>query len=153
MCCGFISTCTEKKSVVFKLYLKPLLNQSQNKSSICPNQEKVTFDLVSLAIVLASCLWTSSLSQRYCYGGLIVTCHKSSFDQLIFTYCSVSLNCPSSFSLLCCYFFLLFPVLSLSLSVSCHPSPSLFHSFIIFVSHLSFSIHFYSFYVCLYVSI
>ena len=84
---GFISTCTEKKSVVFKLYLKPLLNQSQNKSSICPNQEKVTFDIVSLAIVLASCLWTSSLSQRYCYGGLIVTCHKSSFDQLIFTYC------------------------------------------------------------------
>ena len=44
-------------------------------------------DLVSLAIVLGSCLWTSSLSQRYCYGGLIVTCHKSSFDQLIFTYC------------------------------------------------------------------
>ena len=31
---GFISTCTAKKSVVFKLYLKPLLNQSQNKSSI-----------------------------------------------------------------------------------------------------------------------
>ena len=47
----------------------------------------MTFDLVSLAIVLASCLWTSSLSQRYCYGSLIVTCHKSSFDQLIFTYC------------------------------------------------------------------
>ena len=46
----------------------------------------MTFDLVSVAIVLASCLWTSSLSQRYCYGGLIVTCHKSSFDQLIFTY-------------------------------------------------------------------
>ena len=42
---------------------------------------------VSLAIVLGSCLWTSSLSQRYCYGGLIVTYHKSSLDQLIFTYC------------------------------------------------------------------
>ena len=34
---GFITTCTEKKSVAFKLYFKPLLNQSQNKSSICPN--------------------------------------------------------------------------------------------------------------------
>ena len=34
---GFIATCTEKKSVVLKLYVKPLLNQSQNKSSICPN--------------------------------------------------------------------------------------------------------------------
>ena len=56
-------------------------------SLIFGNHEKVTFDLVSLVIVLASCLWTSSLSQRYCYGGLIVTCHKSSFDQLIFTYC------------------------------------------------------------------
>ena len=90
---GFISTCTEKKSVVFKLYLKPLLTKIRTKVASVPmslifsNQEKVTFDLVSLAIVLASCLWTSSLSQRYCYGGLIVTCHKSSFDQLIFTYC------------------------------------------------------------------
>ena len=29
---------------------------------------------------------TSSLSKRYCYGGLIVVGHKSSFDQLTFTY-------------------------------------------------------------------
>ena len=152
---GFIITCTEKKSVAFKLYLKPLLNQSQNKSSTSPNlaylqqSGKVTFDLVSLAIVLASCLWTSSLSQRYCYGGLIVTCHKSSFDQLIFTYCkrltllskqffTVVLLFLSSFSGSSSFTVCLLPSLPLPLS-----------SFIIFVSHLSFSKHFYSFYVCL----
>ena len=91
---GLITTCTEKKSVVFKLYLKPLLTKVRRKvasasiSLIFSNQEKATFDLVSLVIVLASCLWTSSLSQRYCYGGLVVVGHNinSSFDQLIFTH-------------------------------------------------------------------
>ena len=59
---GFITTCTEKKSVVFKLYLKPLLTKVRTKVASAPislifsNQEKETFDLVSLAIVLCSFL-------------------------------------------------------------------------------------------------
>ena len=56
-------------------------------SPIFSKQENTTFDLVSLAIVLCTCpLWASSLFERYCYDILIVVCHKSSIDQLIFTH-------------------------------------------------------------------
>ena len=56
-------------------------------SFIFSKQENTTFDLVSLAIVLCTCpLWASSLFERYCYDVLIVACHKSSIDQLIFTH-------------------------------------------------------------------
>ena len=56
-------------------------------SPIFSKQENTTFDLVSLAIVLCTCpLWASSLFERYCYDVLIVVCHKSSIDQLIFTH-------------------------------------------------------------------
>ena len=112
----------------------------------------MTFDLVSLAIVLASCLWTSSLSQRYCYGGLIVTCHKSSFDQLIFAYCKRLTQLPKQFFTVVLLFLSFFSGSS-SFTVCLLPSlPLPLSLFYNFVSHLSFSIPFYSFYVCLSVS-
>ena len=56
-------------------------------SPIFSKQENTTFYLVSLAIMLCTCpLWASSLFERYCYDVLIVVCHKSSIDQLIFTH-------------------------------------------------------------------
>ena len=124
---GFITTCTEKKSVVFKLYLKPLLTKVRTKVASAPislifgNHEKVTFDLVSLAIVLASCLWTSSLSQRYCYGGLVVVGHKSTLHkrlmQLSKQFFTVVLLFLSSFSGSFFFTVCLLPPLPLPLSL------------------------------------
>ena len=61
-----------------------LLTQSPSSPAI-RKKRLLTYSLWRLWCA-ASCPRTLLLSKRYCYGGLIILGHKSSFDQLIFTY-------------------------------------------------------------------
>ena len=85
---------------------------------VSSNQEKVTFDLVSLVIVLCSFLSADLIIVQEVLLWRFNCCsHKSSFDQLTFTYWKCPMQLSKQFFSLCCYFFL-FHCLCL-----CHPSP------------------------------
>ena len=63
-----------------------MLLLTQSPSSPANRKKRLLTKSLLRLCCAASCPRTSSLSKRYFYGGLIVLGHKSSFDQLIFTY-------------------------------------------------------------------